>query len=142
MLEANVQEEIVEQIAGIITYGNGAPVGWTPVTSKGKMCHANQGQRLAFRFDGPGDVVQAVMLIGPTRNSTPQSPFEQPNPVALTRYSQPDQETNYFMTPPVNVKKGTWGFSISFMTEVDGTKDSVFYFLPDPELAVGSIGAE
>lgn len=116
---------------GTITYSS-TNVVWLP-TDKSGVSPARSGQALGFTFEGPGSVIDAVMLIAPTAKKSPQSPFSQLNPIQLTREGE-----DYFISPPIDQQDGMWGFSIMFRTQNDAGEHSGFYFLPDPELAVGS----
>lgn len=82
---------------------------------------------VSFHFDGPGALSSAILLTGPrdTATSAP-SPFMGGSQINIT----PD-----YPLAPAGVL-GLWGFAVSFTTVTDGVTS--FWFLPDPELEVGS----
>lgn len=81
---------------------------------------------ISFRFDGPGTLSSAILMTGPRAAGTALSPFVGGSQLNIT----PD-----YPLAPAGVL-GTWGFTVSFTTMTDGV--SSFYYLPDPELEVGS----
>lgn len=87
---------------------------------------ARMGDSITFHFKGPGQVGDALMMSGPRRKDTSGAPFEGGGQINI----EPD--TPY----TIDKEKGLWGFSIMFKTSKDGVDK--FYFLPDPELEVGS----
>lgn len=120
---------------GTIAYASEGSVIWLPASKTNGPSHACYDQVLGFRFDGPDSVVQAVLLIRPLQNTASPSPFAQVNPISLFCAGE-----DLFLTPCINQLAGLWGFSIMFMTKNQQGSGNGFYFLPDPELAVGSIG--
>ena len=86
------------------------------------------GDKVTFRFDGPGDLAECVLVSGQMENRCHgSSPFTEGNRINLKANS----------TLTVGKAQGTWGFTVSFSAHVgDGT--TAFYYLPDPEMEVGS----
>jgi len=82
---------------------------------------------VSFHFDGPGTLSSAILLTGPRDATTlPASPF--------VGGSQLNIAPDYPLAP--SGVFGLWGFAISFTTTSDGVTN--FWYLPDPELEVGS----
>lgn len=136
---------------GTIAYDANGNVIWIPgdkgSPNRAVMC----GQPLQFTFMGPGRVKEAMMMFAQQdATSPPLSPFSETGPLALTLSGASNDEFDYF-TSPNTAREGTWGFSISFLaqtTQDSGVSNALgtvstasttskFYFLPDPELAVG-----
>lgn len=92
-----------------------------------ERCVVQHGDKIAFRFDGPGDVAECVLLAGALRNGQGSSPFNEGNRINLKGNS----------TLTVGNADGLWGFSIAF-TARNADATSSFYYLPDPEVQVGS----
>jgi hypothetical protein len=113
-----------------VTYTEGQEVvtDWD-FDSKGKpsSCDVQQGDKIAFRFDGSGDLGECVLLSGAMKNGQGSSPFKEGNRVNLKGNS----------TLTVGDADGLWGFSIAF-TARNADETSSFYYLPDPEIKVGS----
>ena len=86
---------------------------------------AQKGDTVTFTFDVPGTLVQATLLSGPRKKNTTTSLFGS-NPIDVTKKQ----------TLKVGNSDGRWGFAMAIEAEQDGI--SSFYFLPDPELEVGS----
>jgi hypothetical protein len=86
------------------------------------------GDKVAFRFDGPGDLAECVLVSGQMESRCHgSSPFTEGNRINLKANS----------TLTVGRAEGTWGFTVSFSAHAgDGT--TAFYYLPDPEMEVGS----
>jgi hypothetical protein len=86
------------------------------------------GDKVAFQFDGPGDIAECVLISGQMESRCHgSSPFTEGNRINLKANS----------TLNVGKAEGTWGFTVSFSTHAgDGT--TAFYYLPDPEMEVGS----
>lgn len=86
------------------------------------------GDKIAFRFDGPGDLAECVLISGQMESRCHgSSPFTEGNRINLKANS----------TLTVGKAEGTWGFTVSFSAHAgDGT--TAFYYLPDPEMEVGS----
>jgi hypothetical protein len=86
------------------------------------------GDKVAFRFDGPGDLAECVLISGQMESRCHgSSPFTEGNRINLKANS----------TLTVGKAEGTWGFTVSFSAHAgDGT--TAFYYLPDPEMEVGS----
>jgi len=75
-------------------------------------------------------VVQSVLLSGGQSDKTKGAPFEEGALIDLSKTKK----------LKVGNLTGLWGFSIAFTVgHVDGTTS--FYFVPDPELQVGSVRA-
>lgn len=113
-----------------IQFNPGNPMATWSIDGKIEALIAAQvGDTLSFDFrlpDTPSmELTSAMLFAGPRKPSTDVSPFNQ-SQIPLVQGSK------------VKVAhEGLWGFSIAFTT---ATKDGVssFYFLPDPELDVGS----
>lgn len=88
--------------------------------------NAGMGDTITFTFNGPGKVGDALMMSGPRRKGTTGSPFEGGGQINI----EPGA------TYSIDKEKGLWGFSIMFKVCQDDVDK--FYFLPDPELEVGS----
>lgn len=89
---------------------------------------AKKGDSLTFTFTGPDaaeTMTDGVVFSGPRKHSSQSSPFKKTQ-LPIRNGDSVTVEND-----------GLWGFSIAFTT----TKDTLngFYFLPDPELEVGSI---
>ena len=98
----------------------------------GDSFQAQPGDKVAFQFDGPGDLAECVLISGPMQSGCHgSSPFTEGNRINLKANST------------VNVGKytGTWGFTVSF-SAYNGDGTSSFYYLPDPELQVDSRSCE
>ena len=87
------------------------------------------GDKVAFQFEGPDDIAECVLISGQMNGRAHgSSPFTEGNRVNLKANS----------TLNVGRQPGLWGFTISFSTRnSDGT--SSFYYLPDPEMDVGTV---
>jgi len=89
---------------------------------------AQPGDKVTFQFEGPGDIAECVLISGQMESSCHgSSPFTEGNRINLKANST------------VNIGKytGTWGFTISFSAH-NGDGTTTFYYLPDPEVIVGS----
>ena len=86
------------------------------------------GDKVTFRFDGPGDLAECVLVSGQMENRCHgSSPFTEGNRINLKANS----------TLTVGKAQGTWGFTVALSAHVgDGT--TAFYSLPAPEMEVGS----
>ena len=82
--------------------------------------------KVAFQFEGPGDIAECVLISGQMDTRCHgSSPFTQGNRINLKANS----------TLNVSQHLGLWGFTISFSARnADGTTS--FYYLPDPEMDV------
>jgi hypothetical protein len=88
---------------------------------------AEPGDKVAFQFDGPGDIAECVLISGQMQSGCGSSPFVEGNRINLKSHS----------TLVVSQQMGVWGFTVSFSAHAgDGT--TAFYYLPDPEMEVGS----
>lgn len=89
---------------------------------------AHKGDTVSFTIDAPGTIVQATLLSGP-RGQGSRGPLFGASPIDLMKKA------------PLKVgdSTGRWGFAIVIEAQQDGI--SSFYFLPDPELEVGSTGS-
>lgn len=95
----------------------------------GDTFNVEPGDKVAFQFDGPGDIAECVLISGQMNSrSHGSSPFTEGNRINLKAHS----------TLNVGQQMGLWGFTISFSTH-NGDGSSSFYYLPDPEMNVGSI---
>jgi hypothetical protein len=94
----------------------------------GDSFSAQPGDKIAFQFEGPGDIAECVLISGQMVDTCrSKSPFTEGNRINLKAHS----------TLTVASEYGVWGFTVSFSVHnSDGT--SSFYFLPDPEMEVGS----
>jgi hypothetical protein len=114
-----------------IKFNSGKPLATWSIGGKSEsMINAQQGDTLTFNFDSP-DLIEmklsdAVLFAGPRKHSSHGSPFHK-SQIQLEDGSKVKVEND-----------GVWGFSIAFTTTQDGVNS--FYFLPDPELEVGSTG--
>jgi hypothetical protein len=87
------------------------------------------GDKVEFQFSGPDDVAECVLISGQMNtHSHGSSPFTEGNRINLKANS----------TVNVGQQHGVWGFSVSFSTR-DGDGSSSFYYLPDPEVEVGTL---
>lgn len=116
-----------------INYMPGVPLAaWTldgnPPPSTARI-NVSSGDTVEFGFAYPDNVTNAVLLTGPLSKNISQSPFR--GGAQLNIYSG--------ATVPIETSEteAAWGFSVSFSV-INGGKTSM-YFLPDPELEVGSI---
>jgi len=117
----------------LVTYVEGQPFAtWSldGVPQKdGAKFNAEPGDKVAFQFDGPGDIAECVLISGQMNGrGHGSSPFTEGNRVNLKAHS----------TLNVGQQTGLWGFTISFSTH-NGDGTSSFYYLPDPEMDVGPI---
>jgi hypothetical protein len=89
---------------------------------------AQPGDKVAFGFDGPGDIAECVLISGEMQSTCRgSSPFVEGNRINLKAHS----------TLTVGQYDGKWGFTVSFSAHAgDGT--TAFHYLPDPELIIGS----
>lgn len=98
-------------------------------------CKVYTGDNMAFSFqpeadDSGGALVQSMLLSGAQSDKTKGAPFEEGGLIDLSKTQ----------TLKVGAATGLWGFSIAF-TIAHGDSSTSFYFVPDPELQVGSIRA-
>jgi hypothetical protein len=95
----------------------------------GDQFQVQPGDKIEFQFAGPGDIVECVLISGQMdRRSHGNSPFAEGNRINLKARS----------TLNVGQQHGLWGFTISF-SAADGDGTSSFYYLPDPEMQVGTM---
>ncbi|MFS2218200.1 hypothetical protein ACEN9H_15555 [Massilia cellulosiltytica] len=95
----------------------------------GDLFDAQPGDKVAFQFEGPGDIAECVLISGQMNSRCHgSSPFTEGNRVNLKAHS----------TLNVGQLMGLWGFTISFSAR-NGDGSTSFYYLPDPEMNVGSI---
>lgn len=113
-----------------IQFNPGNPMATWSIDGKIEaLITAQVGDTLAFNFEMPDsptlELASATLFAGPRKPATDISPFNKTQ-IPLTQGSKVKVEHD-----------GFWGFSIAFTTV---TKDGVssFFFLPDPELEVGS----
>jgi hypothetical protein len=95
--------------------------------AKPTCCQVQKGDKIAFRFEGPGDIAECVLLAGAQKSGQGSSPFNEGNRINLKGNS----------TLNVGNADGLWCFSIAF-TARNGDATTSFYYLPDPEVQVGS----
>ncbi|RFP17534.1 hypothetical protein D0T25_12270 [Duganella sp. BJB488] len=115
-----------------VTWNGSSTPDWTfDGQKKPEQIKVKPGEKIHFKFFqglAVGDrLYQAVLLSGNETGAEDASPFGRPFPLVL--------ESDNLLT--VGKKHGTWGFCIVFSIneEVDKTR---FFFVPDPELQVGS----
>ena len=94
----------------------------------GDLFQVQPGDKVAFQFNGPDDIAECVLISGQMETRCHgNSPFTEGNRINLKANS----------TVNVGQQQGVWGFTVSFSTcSSDGT--SSFYYLPDPEMQVGT----
>ena len=92
------------------------------------MIQAQKNDTLTFQFDAPAGtsmtLSDAMVFAGPRKHS---------------QHSSPIQKNQFPVKNGESVKidnDGSWGFAIAFTMTQDSL--SSFFFLPDPELEVGS----
>ena len=110
-----------------IIYKESNPQAHWSLNEQSDRILASKGDTLSFSFDGPDQLNYAVLLVGPRSKQAARSPFDDGNQINI----EPEAEYT------IDQANGLWGFSVSFST-VDKNGISQFYFLPDPELQVGS----
>jgi hypothetical protein len=95
---------------------------------EGDVFEVQPGDKVAFQFDGPGDIAECVLISGQMESSCHRSsPFVEGNRINLKAHSTLTAAQDY----------GLWGFTVSFSAHAgDGT--TAFYYLPDPEMQVGT----
>lgn len=98
---------------------------WSTNGETPEKIKAKRGDAVSFTIDAPGTVVQATLLSGPRQAGT-EGPLFGGNPIDLMKKQ----------SLKLGNSDGLWGFSISIEAQQDGI--SSFYYLPDPELEVGS----
>jgi hypothetical protein len=98
----------------------------------GDSFQAQPGDKVAFQFEGPGDIAECVLISGQMQSSCHgSSPFTEGNRINLKANS----------TLNVGKGDGAWGFTVSFSVH-NGDGTTAFYYLPDPEVFVGSRDCE
>jgi len=113
-----------------IQFNPGNPMATWSIDGKIEaLITAQPGDTLTFDFrlpDSPAvELASAMLFAGPRQPATAPSPFNATQ-IPLVQGSKVKVQND-----------GFWGFSIAFTTtNKEGT--SGFYFLPDPELEVGS----
>lgn len=99
------------------------------------LLRVDMGDTLLFQIRDPSgallnDMTECMLMSGPMKGQSKRTPFTVDTPHSLT---------NAAGKVTIGHLKGHWGFSIAIVnTQKDST--SAFYFLPDPELQVGSNG--
>jgi hypothetical protein len=93
----------------------------------GDVFSAQPGDKVAFQFEGPGDIAECVLISGPMQSGCAPSPFVEGNRINLKAHS----------TLTASPQFGLWGFTVSFSAH-NGDGTTAFYYLPDPEMEVGS----
>ena len=111
-----------------VMYDAGNPqASWAPRPQGTDTIQASKNDTIRFTFVGPDTLTDAVMLTGPRKKEAERSPFDGGNQINI----EPDAKYT------IDKENGLWGFSVAFTTiNADGISN--FYFLPDPELEVGS----
>ncbi|GAA4655323.1 hypothetical protein GCM10025794_14260 [Massilia kyonggiensis] len=95
----------------------------------GDQFQVQPGDKVSFQFDGPSDIAECVLICGQMASRCHgSSPFTEGNRVNLKANS----------TVTVGKSLGVWGFTVSFSTH-NGDGTSSFYYLPDPEMQVGTM---
>lgn len=114
-----------------IVYGTNAPATtWLFDGEVGpEICDVRMGDEIEFAFSGPGTVTQVAVLTGEMVSGEGAGPFAG----LLGNYGLPPNKVLTVEAEPSQ----TWGFSVAFCAFVD--QQPQFYFVPDPELQVGSI---
>lgn len=98
----------------------------------GDSFQAQPGDKVTFQFEGPGDIAECVMISGQMQNGCAgSSPFTEGNRINLKANS----------TLHIGKGQGAWGFTVSFSAH-NGDGTTAFYYLPDPEVFVGSRSCE
>jgi len=98
----------------------------------GDAIQLQPNDRIVFQFDGPGDIAECVLISGQMQTTCHgSSPFTEGNRINLKANN----------TVTVGKYMGTWGFTISFSAH-NGDGTTAFYYLPDPEVDVGSRACE
>lgn len=92
-----------------------------------KCCDVQPGDKIHVSFDGPGDIGECVLLCGQMQDGLPSSAFTEGSRIDLKKSS----------TLTVAQQMGRWGFSIAF-TARNADATTSFYYVPDPEVDVGS----
>ena len=113
-----------------VIYDAGNPqASWEPRPEGSDRIQAMKDDTISFKFMGPATLTDAVMMTGPRRKQAERSPFAGGNQINI----EPGAKYT------IDQQSGLWGFSLTFTT-IDADGISNFYFLPDPELEVGSTG--
>jgi hypothetical protein len=94
----------------------------------GDVFQAQPGDKVSFQFEGPGDIAECVLISGQMQSSCHgSSPFTEGNRINLKANS----------TLNIGKSEGAWGFTVSFSAH-NGDGTTAFYYLPDPEVIIGS----
>jgi hypothetical protein len=94
----------------------------------GDVIQVVPGDKITFQFSGPGDIAECVLITGQMQSTChSSSPFTEGNRINLKANS----------TVTVGKALGTWAFTISF-SAYNGDGTTAFFYLPDPEMEVGS----
>lgn len=94
----------------------------------GDVIQVTPGDKITFQFSGPGDIAECVLITGQMQSTChSSSPFTEGNRINLKANS----------TVTVGKALGTWAFTISFSAH-NGDGTTAFFYLPDPEMEVGS----
>ena len=117
----------------LVTYGEGATLArWSldgVAHQDGDEFKVLPGDKVAFQFEGPGDIAECVLISGQMESRCHgSSPFTEGNRINLKANS----------TLNVGQQLGVWGFTVSFSTH-NGDGTTSFYYLPDPEMQVGTL---
>lgn len=95
----------------------------------GDKFKVQQGDKVTFQFNGPDDIAECVLISGQMESKCHgSSPFTEGNRINLKAHN----------TVNVGQQQGLWGFTVSFSTR-NGEGTSSFYYLPDPEMEVGTL---
>jgi hypothetical protein len=114
-----------------VTYVEGQTLAtWTLQggTRQDDSFSAQPGDKVSFLFNGPGDMAECVLISGQMESgSHGSSPFTEGNRINLKANS----------TVNIGQVEGKWAFTISFSAH-NGDGTTAFYYLPDPEIVIGS----
>jgi len=106
---------------------------WAPRPKGSNQIVVKKGDTISFTFEGPGTFTDAVMMTGPRKKNADPAPNPNPSPFGGPSQVNIKPHVEY----KIDATDGSWGLAIMFATT--GTDGKVkFYFLPDPELEVGS----
>jgi hypothetical protein len=99
---------------------------------KGDILQFDAGDSIKVKYARSGNpgspkVISSILLAGPMQSELAQSPFDSDSsPIDLV--AKPDLT--------IDSTVGIWGFSVAFT--VQNQNSTSFYYLPDPEMEVGS----
>lgn len=140
MSEAGMQDDSISQKAAThldytISYAEGSATSptWICNGARGKSPRAQGGAKVTLNFLDTGDIAatltQVVVMVGTKGPCSQASPFHRKSPIIL--------DLNDLTLHIDKDAEGTWGFCVAFSTTTADGNVTSFYYLPDPELAVG-----